>query len=135
MYFKLSVCVALCLFVPSILGMSDEMQELIDMLHKTCMTQSGADDALITKAQKGDFTDDGNLKCYMKCLMSEMSTISDDGEIDVEAAIAILPEDQKVKMEPTIRKCGTQKGADACDNAFLTFKCYYDNSPADFFLP
>lgn len=75
--------------------MSEEMQELIDMLHKTCQTQAGADEGnikfsfafkcfihksftlgLISKAQKGDFTDDGNLKCYMKCLMSEMSTVS-----------------------------------------------------------
>ncbi|KAF2887684.1 hypothetical protein ILUMI_18489, partial [Ignelater luminosus] len=34
--------------------------------------------------------------------------ISDDGVIDVEAAIAMLPEDVRPKVEPTVRKCGTQ---------------------------
>ncbi|KAF2886431.1 hypothetical protein ILUMI_19742, partial [Ignelater luminosus] len=44
---------------------SEEMQEKIKLIL-----------GLISKAQKGEFTDDQNLKCYTKCLMSEMSTVS-----------------------------------------------------------
>ncbi|KAF5269169.1 hypothetical protein FQR65_LT02469 [Abscondita terminalis] len=111
------------------------MQELIDMLHNTCKEQTGATEDAIAAAKNGNFMDDNNLRCYMKCIMSEMSTISDDGIIDVEAAVALLPEEERGKVEGTMRKCGTQVGVDACDNAYLTFKCYYDDNPADFFMP
>ncbi|KAF5304470.1 hypothetical protein FQA39_LY09666 [Lamprigera yunnana] len=134
--FKISVCyVVLCMCIPTILCMSEEMQELIDMLHNTCMDQTGATEDAISAAKKGNFMDDNNLRCYMKCVMSEMSTIGDDGTIDVDAAVALLPDDVRPILEPTMRKCGTQVGVDACDNAYLTFKCYYDNNPANFFLP
>ncbi|KAK5646068.1 hypothetical protein RI129_004532 [Pyrocoelia pectoralis] len=91
--------------------MSDEMQELIDMLHNTCKEQSGASEDAVSAAKKGTFADDNNLRCYVKCIMSEMSTIDDDGIVDVDAAVALLPDDIRSKMEPTMRKCGTQSKA------------------------
>jgi len=112
------------------------MQELIDMLHKTCQGQTGVDEGFIAAAKKGDFsTDDQKIRCYMKCVMAEMSTIDDDGVVDIDAAVAILPDDVRPKLEPVMRKCGGIAGADACDVAFKTFKCFYDGAPADFFLP
>ncbi|KAB0797594.1 hypothetical protein PPYR_08587 [Photinus pyralis] len=133
--YKISALVILCVSIPTILCMSDEMQELLDMLHNTCREQSGAAEDVIRAVSKGVFADDQNLKCYAKCIMTEMSTISDDGVVDVEATVALLPEDVRSKFEPTVRKCGSPAGADACDTALKAFKCYYENDPADFFFP
>ncbi|KAK4879185.1 hypothetical protein RN001_007331 [Aquatica leii] len=100
--------VVLCLYIPTVLCVSEEMQEIIDMLHNTCKELSGATEESIVAAQKGNFMDDNNLRCYMKCIMTEMSTMSDDGIVDVEAAVALLPPEERAKLEPTMRKCGTQ---------------------------
>lgn len=77
--------------------------------------------------------------------------MEDDGTVDEEALLAIAPEDMKARMEPVIKKCGTQGnfkqndpkictfllsllnlflvGSDPCDTAFRTNKCWYENAP------
>lgn len=37
-----------------------------------------------------------------------MLQISDDGIVDVEATIAVLPEEMRDEATPIIKKCGTQ---------------------------
>ncbi|KAJ3633281.1 hypothetical protein MTP99_010241 [Tenebrio molitor] len=115
-------------------GIPEEMQELVDTLHNTCVDETGVAEDVIGKAQKGDFVEDDKLKCYMKCIMEQMACIDDGGTVDVEATIAVLPEEYQAKADPIIRKCGTKIGVDACDNAFLTNKCWYEGDPDEYFL-
>lgn len=49
--------------------------------------------------------------------------------IDSEAVIELMPESVRGQVAPVIRTCGTKIGVDACDNAFLTNKCYYEQNP------
>nr|AGG37860.1 pheromone-binding protein [Brachysternus prasinus] len=115
--------------------MSEEMEELGKQLHDDCVGQTGVDEAFITtvKDHKG-FPDDEKFKCYLKCLMTEMAVVGDDGVIDVEAAVGILPDDIKDKAEPVMRKCGAKVGANPCDHVYLTHKCYYDTDPETYMI-
>nr|AXO78381.1 odorant binding protein 3 [Xylotrechus quadripes] len=126
----MSVCVALSR------GMSDEMKELMDSLHKTCTASTGATEDVVAKAQKGDFTEDENLKCYMKCTLDEVGLVEDDGKIDIEGMIAMLPDEVKDTLDPILRKCGaTSVGANACETVFLLYKCTFNENPSMYFLP
>ncbi|XP_012265247.2 general odorant-binding protein 83a-like [Athalia rosae] len=129
-----------CVFIVSIfffdksLALSDEVQEMVKMLHDSCVEETGVTEALIDGARTGNFAEDNSLKCYMKCLMMQLSALTDDGDIDVETVISMLPDEMKADGEPIIRACGTVKGADECDTVFLTQKCYYQQSPTKYFL-
>ncbi|XP_049821933.1 general odorant-binding protein 83a-like [Aethina tumida] len=122
--------------IPGALSLSDEMQELVDMLHNTCVGETGVDEALIVKVQKEKvFEDDEKLKCYIRCLLVQMALISDDGIIDPEGTIALLPEEQQDIAAPIVRACGTKIGANPCENAWLTHKCYAEGNPDIYMLP
>ncbi|XP_050309871.1 general odorant-binding protein 83a-like [Anthonomus grandis grandis] len=120
--------------LPNVLCLSEEMQELANQLHDTCVGETGTTNDAIANARNGNFEDSDSFKCYIKCLLDQMAIIDDDGIIDVDAMVAVLPDELKEKTEPIIRKCGTQKGANPCENAWLTHKCYYKEGPEIYFL-
>ncbi|XP_072387594.1 general odorant-binding protein 83a-like [Diabrotica undecimpunctata] len=126
--------IGLLFLIFNVKGMDQEMQELADMLHNTCIEETGASEDDINNAKKGAFADKEEFKCYIKCLMAQMACIDDDGIIDEEATIAVLPEEFRDKAAPVIRKCGTKKGKNDCENAWLTHKCYQSEAPDDYFL-
>ncbi|CAH1958895.1 unnamed protein product [Acanthoscelides obtectus] len=105
------------------------MQELADMLHKTCVEETSAKEDDIANARHGTFADDDNFKCYIFCLMAQMACIEDDGTIDEDATIAVLPDEYRDKAAPIVRKCGTIKGLTPCESAWLTHKCYQAEAP------
>ncbi|XP_073963208.1 general odorant-binding protein 69a-like [Choristoneura fumiferana] len=114
--------------------MDDEMAELAKMLHDNCGEETGVDLSLVDKVNAGaDLMPDPKLKCYIKCIMETAGMLT-DGEVDVEAVIALLPEDMAKKNGDTLRGCGTQKGADDCDTAFLTQVCWQKTNKAEYFL-
>nr|UWL63317.1 odorant binding protein 27 [Pagiophloeus tsushimanus] len=128
------VILGIFLFLPNILCLSEEMQELANQLHATCIEETGAVEDAVANARAGDFSEAESFKCYIKCLLDQMAIIDDDGIIDVEAMIAVLPEEMQEKTAPIVRKCDTQKGANACESAWLTHKCYYREGPEQYFL-
>nr|WJJ63282.1 odorant binding protein 24 [Pachyrhinus yasumatsui] len=122
------------LVAPNVLCITEEMQELANQLHDTCIAETGASNDAIENARKGNFAEDESFKCYIKCLLAQMAIIDDDGTIDAEAMVAVLPEEFQDSVAPVIRKCGSKKGANPCDNAWLTHKCYYQESPETYIL-
>nr|QTE76110.1 odorant binding protein 2 [Harmonia axyridis] len=116
-------------------GMDDDMQELINNLHNTCVGEVGVDEALITKAQNGDFAEDEKLMCYSKCLLDQMAIVDENGIVDPEAAVAVLPADMQADAGPAVRKCSKLRGSSPCSNVFEVMKCWYTESPATYFLP
>nr|AXO78384.1 odorant binding protein 6 [Xylotrechus quadripes] len=124
MFNKILVFLVGC-YLPHIMALSkEEMKDLAQQLHNTCVTQTGVSEDLIKAVNNdGTFSDDENFKCYTKCIMQESGIMDDEGLVDVEAAVAMLPEEYK-DFEAIIRDCGTKKGSTACENAWLTQKCY-----------
>ncbi|CAK1594283.1 unnamed protein product [Parnassius mnemosyne] len=114
-------------------GLDDEMAELARMLRENCGEETGVDLGLVEKINAGaDLMPDPKLKCYIKCVMETAGMMS-EGEMDVEAVIAMLPGDLR-ESEASIRACGTVHGADFCDNAYLTQVCWQKANKADYFL-
>ncbi|XP_046743568.1 general odorant-binding protein 83a-like isoform X2 [Diprion similis] len=107
----------------------DGLAEMMKMLHDTCVGETGVAEDVVIAAKAGNFAEDPKLKCFMLCLLNEVSAF-DDGEIDIETLIAIIPESMAAQVEPIIRNCGVIKGSDDCDTAFLTNKCWYNENPA-----
>lgn len=133
---SLAVALALALVLGARGQMDDEMAELAKMLHDNCGEETGADLALVDKVNAG--TDlatlgDGKFKCYIKCIMETAGMMS-EGEVDVEAVLALLPDDMRTKNEANLRACGTKKGADHCDTAYNTQVCWQQANKADYFL-
>ncbi|XP_023014266.1 general odorant-binding protein 69a [Leptinotarsa decemlineata] len=116
-------------------GITEEQQQIMDSLHAECTSQTGVSEDLIVNARNGDFSEDNKLKCYMKCIFEELGALEDDGSIDVDGMIAILPDEIKETATPIFTKCGTQAGVDVCDAIFQTHKCYYAGNPQMYFLP
>nr|UTN00814.1 odorant binding protein [Semanotus bifasciatus] len=132
---KYCVLVFLCMAIPSVICVSDEIKKLIETLHTTCVAETGVDEALIKKTNSEKaIPDDEKLKCYLKCIMVQSGCMSDDGIIDEEATIAAVPDEHRSKSEPIIRACGTKVGANPCENAWLTNKCYMEKAPEDYIL-
>nr|QHN69071.1 odorant binding protein 15 [Sirex nitobei] len=111
------------------LAYSEEIEEIMRLLHDTCVSQTGVDENLIAKIRVGDFVEDNNLKCYLRCLMVEVSSMDENGIVDEEMVVNAMPEELIEFAEPVIRSCGTVKGVDDCDTAFQTNKCYYFKDP------
>lgn len=117
-------------------GMDEEMAELAKMLHDNCGEETGADLSAVDKVNAGaDLTSltDGKFKCYIKCLM-ETSGMMSEGAVDLDAVLALLPEDLRHKNEDKLRACGTKTGADDCDTAWATQVCWQQSNKADYFL-
>ncbi|XP_044752763.1 general odorant-binding protein 83a-like isoform X2 [Coccinella septempunctata] len=116
-------------------GLDEEMQDLINNLHNTCVGEVGVDEGLITKAQNGDFAEDEKLMCYSKCLLDQMAIVDEEGVVDPEAALAVLPADMQAEAGPAVRKCSKLRGSNPCNTVFEVMKCWYKESPATYFMP
>nr|XP_049705068.1 LOW QUALITY PROTEIN: uncharacterized protein LOC110380784 [Helicoverpa armigera] len=55
-------------------------------------------------------------------------------EVDIEAVLALLPPELAEHNAPSLRACGTVRGADHCDTAFRTQQCWQNANKADYFL-
>nr|QGH51242.1 putative odorant binding protein 6 [Conopomorpha sinensis] len=110
------------------------MAELMKMLRDNCGEESGVDITIVEKINEGmDMTPDPKLKCYMKCIMETAGMMS-EGVVDVEAILAMLPEEFSKKNAHLFEKCGTQKGSDDCDTAYRTQECWQKANKAEYFL-
>lgn len=115
-------------------GMEPEMLELAAALRQSCVDESGVDAALLGAVDAGgELPPDPRFKCYLKCTMESAGMLS-DGAVDVEAVLALLPAPLAAQMEGFLRSCGTRPGADLCDTAFNTQKCWRDAEKAAYFI-
>nr|QRF70921.1 odorant binding protein [Semiothisa cinerearia] len=114
--------------------MDEDMAELAAMVRSSCKDESGVDLALVEKVNAGNtLMDDGKLKCYIACVMETAGMMSDN-EVDVEAVLALLDDNTRARNEKALRACGTQKGAEKCETAWKTQKCWQDANPGDYYL-
>lgn len=114
--------------------MDEDMAELARMVRESCVDETGADVALVEAVNGGaDLMADDKLKCYIKCTMETAGMMS-DGEVDIEAVLALLPPELSAHNAPALRACGTQRGADDCDTAWKTQVCWQNANKADYFL-
>ncbi|XP_022184299.1 B2 protein [Nilaparvata lugens] len=114
---------------------TEEEKQLMNQVHSQCISETGTSEDLVTKATTGDFADDDNLKCYVKCIWSTLTVMDDEGNFDVGVLEVMLPADMKDTVMKAMNACTGVGGATPCEKAFAMTKCLYKEAPSDFFLP
>ncbi|KAK7579923.1 hypothetical protein V9T40_000552 [Parthenolecanium corni] len=112
-------------------GLSPEQKEMISNLHKSCVAETSVSEELIAAAAKGNFAEDKPLKCYMKCLLTSIGVMEEDGSMDFDAYMEMLPPQYKKWGEKVEAKCKdvAPPEGDACETAFKINKCSYEADP------
>nr|WBW64300.1 OBP4 [Frankliniella intonsa] len=123
------VLLALCGIASAGVELSEDQKQLMKQLRTACMAETGVDEATIDACKSGQFADDPKLKCYLKCTYQQMTVMDDDGAVDADMMLSMLPEGIQPKAEPILNACKDLRGTDACDNAMIFNKCLYDKAP------
>lgn len=87
---------------------------------EACLKESHADKELVQKLfTDHEFTEDNNLKCFVKCLYLKLNFMSESGEFDA----AEIQKNVHSVNGAVIERCTALKGTDLCDTAFIVAKC------------
>ncbi|KAL0851221.1 hypothetical protein ABMA28_007065 [Loxostege sticticalis] len=118
------------------LELSEEIKEIIQHVHNECVGKTGVAEEDITNCENGIFKEDKKLKCYMFCLMEEANLVEDDGSVDYDMVISIIPEQYQERAKNMIYSCNhlDTPDKDKCQRAFDVHKCSYDKDPDFYFL-
>ncbi|KAL4702951.1 hypothetical protein ACJJTC_008729, partial [Scirpophaga incertulas] len=135
---KALIILAIVCYVQSkeVLELSDEIKEIIQHVHNECVSKTGVAEEDIKNCESGIFKEDKKLKCYMFCLMEEANLVEDDGSVDYEMIINIIPEKYMERASKMILSCKYLDTADKdrCQSAFDVHKCSYTKDPDFYFL-
>lgn len=94
-----------------------------------CIEKTTVQPELIDRADKGDFADDKNLKCFAKCFYEKVGFINGEAELQFDVIKSKIPSNaNRERALGIIEKCKDIKGADPCDKAYAIHKCYYEKS-------
>ncbi|XP_053613982.1 general odorant-binding protein 83a-like [Plodia interpunctella] len=100
-----------------------------------CMKETGVKPDVLKDAKKGNFRDDDALKKFTLCFFQKAGIVDQDGKVNVDAALAKLPEEvDKAEAETLLDGCKKKTGIDAAETAFEVFKCYSRGSKSHIFL-
>ncbi|KAJ8736403.1 hypothetical protein PYW08_007059 [Mythimna loreyi] len=115
---------------------SDEIKEIVQTIHDECVIITGVAEEDIANCEHGIFKEDPKLKCYMFCLMEEASLVDDDGTVDYDMLVSLIPEkyyERTTKMIFSCRYLDTPD-KDKCQRAFDVHKCSFEKDPDLYFL-
>ncbi|KAH1007143.1 hypothetical protein HUJ04_004416 [Dendroctonus ponderosae] len=126
-----------CLFLVAIILvavraqiLSQSEKEKMRAIHEGCMKETGADQALIHKAVKGEYVDDPKLKNQIFCVTQKIGFTDESGEIMKDLTVKKLTEkfkNEKV-INAAVEKC-VDKKATPSDTAFEFVKCLHSYAP------
>nr|UTN00809.1 odorant binding protein [Semanotus bifasciatus] len=109
----------------------DKLGDLSKMLHGSCAALTGIDEALIDRVKNGDIPDDPTLKKYAKCLLVSSTAMGDDGTLNKEFIMDIMPAKLRSEVSKTFDVCapivGAASGLENKAHTFLT--CVRDENP------
>uniref|UniRef100_A0A1V1WBY8 Odorant binding protein 18 n=1 Tax=Mythimna separata TaxID=271217 RepID=A0A1V1WBY8_MYTSE len=115
---------------------SDEIKEIIQTVHDECVGKTGVAEEDITNCENGIFKEDTKLKCYMFCLMEEASLVDDDGTVDYDMLVSLIPDEYYERTTKMIFSCKhlDTPDKDKCQRAFEVHRCSYGKDPDLYFL-
>nr|AII00999.1 odorant binding protein [Dendrolimus kikuchii] len=115
---------------------SDEIKEIIQIVHDECVEKTGVTEEDITNCENGIFKEDVKLKCYMFCLLEEASLVDDEGVVDYDMLISLVPDAYHDRASHMLLSCKhlDTPDKDKCQRAFDVHKCSYEKDPDLYFL-
>ncbi|XP_050666317.1 general odorant-binding protein 83a-like [Leptidea sinapis] len=116
--------------------LSDEIKEIIEHVHNECVAKTAVAEVDIANCENGIFKEDNKLKCYMFCLLEEGSLVDDDGNVDYDLMISLIPEQYTERVTKMIFACKhlDTPDKDKCQRAFDVHQCSYKQDPNFYFL-
>ncbi|XP_068626352.1 general odorant-binding protein 83a-like [Battus philenor] len=131
-----------CIFIAIVhcgkekLELSDEINEIIQHVHNECVAKTGVAEEDITNCENGIFKEDPKLKSYMYCLLEEASLIDDDGNIDYDMMVSLIPDQYFDRVHKMIFSCKhlDTPDKDKHQRIFEVHKCSYEKDPDFYFL-
>ncbi|KAJ8932131.1 hypothetical protein NQ314_014912 [Rhamnusium bicolor] len=111
-------------------ALTDEQVQKLKSYHRDCVAETGVDNELVTKARKGEFSDDQKLKDHLFCVAKKIGIMNDAGEIQKEILKTKLGAaiNDEAAAQKLIEECAIQKGTPG-ETAFETVQCYYRKTP------
>ncbi|KAF2881147.1 hypothetical protein ILUMI_25021 [Ignelater luminosus] len=122
---KLLAIFLVCFFAGVFSQQLDEFFGRMETLKEGCISESSVRPELVDRLfEAGEFNEDGNLKCFIKCIFVKMNAMSPAGDIQVDNFKSQFPAaiDRTVVNE-AVETCKSQTGVDACDRAFNLARC------------
>lgn len=111
-----------------------EMLEMVQSDKERCMAEHGTSQTLIDEVNDGKLTNDRSITCYMHCLLEAFSLVDDEGNLEAEMLLSVVPEQyQKIGTE-LLNKCAVQTGADECEKILNVAKCVQGAVPELWFM-
>ncbi|XP_069702589.1 B2 protein-like [Periplaneta americana] len=114
--------------------LDDDTKSMLNMLHSTCVGETGVAESAIDSARHGDFSEDDAFKNYLGCVFMQTGALSDDGEMDYDTMIGMLPEVLADRGGKMMRKCTHVRENSAPATAFAFNKCMYAADPEFYFI-
>ncbi|XP_076175592.1 odorant binding protein 1 [Ptiloglossa arizonensis] len=111
--------------------------ELMDMVQddkQRCMAEHGTTQAQIDDVSNGNLVDDKSITCYMYCLLEAFSLVDEDGQLDTDMLLGVLPEHFHDLAVDILGKCTPTTGADNCDKVLNLGRCIYTAVPDMWFI-
>nr|AXO78379.1 odorant binding protein 1 [Xylotrechus quadripes] len=110
---------------------SEQLENLSKTLHASCAALTGTDDSMIEMVKKGDIPDNPTLKKYVKCLLISSTAMDEDGELNKELMVDLMPEKHRSEISKTIDTCTPKVKAVATleDKALTFLRCLMSESP------
>ncbi|KAJ9593296.1 hypothetical protein L9F63_015171 [Diploptera punctata] len=119
---------------PRLAELDEDTREMLKMLRDSCVEQTGVDESFINKARDGEFPEDTSFKNYLGCVYQQTGALSDDGEADYDAMLALLPEQFVERATKMVNQCRHVRENNAAATAFELNKCLYKSDPEYYFI-
>lgn len=95
-----------------------------------CITETGADPALLVQIRNRKYTDDEKVKKFFLCAFKQTGIASKKGVVKVEKLLDIYPENaNKDALKTVIEGCNKDNGEEPMDKLFNFFKCFQEKTP------
>ncbi|XP_076760533.1 odorant binding protein 1 [Xylocopa sonorina] len=111
--------------------------EILDMVQEDkarCMSEHGTTQAQIDEVDKGTLSNDRSITCYMYCLLEAFSLADEEGDIDQDMLLGLLPDSLQDKATSIMGKCVPATGADGCEKIYNLAKCVQAAAPELWFI-
>ncbi|KYN41523.1 Pheromone-binding protein-related protein 1 [Trachymyrmex septentrionalis] len=106
-----------------------EMLEMVQADKERCMAEHGTSQVSIDEVNDGKLSNDRSITCYMNCLLDAFSLVDEEGNLEADMLISVIPEQFQEIGNKILNKCAKQDGADACEKIYEVAKCVQGTVP------
>ncbi|CAK9819635.1 General odorant-binding protein 69a [Anthophora plagiata] len=111
-----------------------EIFEMVADDKARCMGEHGTTQAQIDEVDQGKLENNPSITCYMYCLLEAFSLVDDEGNLDADMMLGLLPESLQERAESIVGQCTPTTGTDNCNKIFNLASCVQKLAPDVWFI-